>query len=70
MRAAWIGDLDYFAVLLTIRSKIRRRDCDIGSLSFGFCRIHSQAPVPLLDHRLVSLSIRSESHHQLWNTFR
>lgn len=70
MGTGWIGDLNDVAVLPAIRVWISRKNLNVGSLSFGFCCIYSQTPIALLDHRRVSLSIRSEAHHQLRNTYR
>jgi len=60
MSPRWIVYLNDVAVLPAIRLGISRRDLDVSPLSFRFCRIHSQTPIPLLDHRWISLAIRCE----------
>lgn len=70
MSTCWIGELNNVAVLPTIRLGISRRDLNVSPLSFGFCRIHPQTAIALLDHRRVSLAIHCEPHHQLRNAHR
>ncbi len=70
MSTGWIGNLNDVAVLPTIRLRISRRDLNVSPLNFRFCRIHSQTPIPLLEHRWISLAIRCEPHHQLRDAHR
>jgi len=62
--------LNDVAVLPAIRLGISRRNLNVGSLSFGFCCIHPEASIPLLNHSWVSLAIRCGSHHQLRDAHR
>lgn len=55
-------------MLPTIGPAVSCWNLNVGSLSFDFCRIHSQAPIALVDHRCVSLAVGREAHHQLRNT--
>lgn len=70
MGAAWIGDLSDVALLPTNRAGITRWYSNIGPLSFVLGRIHSKAPITLLDHRSVSLPICGKAHHPLRETHR
>jgi len=60
MPAGWIDDLNDVTVLPAICFGISWRDLNVSPLSFGFRRIHFQTPIPLLDHRWISLAIRCE----------